>query len=89
MVLSVWVEDLVFSETYCVRLVIISVNFAGIFYIMGFFAIGVFLGLVVVETVGIFNPGGDVDLNAGWWNEYCGPLGGVLVAVLLIENYIE
>jgi hypothetical protein len=50
---------------YCVRLVIISIDFAGIFYIMSFFTISVFLSFIVVETMGIFGPSGDVDLHAG------------------------
>ena len=63
MVLSVWVKDLLFKERYSVGLVIISIYFAGIFDIMSFFAIGIFLSFVVVETVGIFSPCRDVDLN--------------------------
>ena len=42
---------------------IISIDFAWIFDILSFFSIGVFLGLIIIEAMGVFGPGGDVDFN--------------------------
>lgn len=57
---------------------IVPKYFAGVFDILCLFAVGLILGLVVIEPVGIFDPGRDVDFYAEWTDRYCGPLGGVL-----------
>ena len=43
---------------------VVPVYFAGIFNILGLLPVGLLLGLVVVEAVGVLGPGGDVDLYA-------------------------
>ena len=43
---------------------VVSVNFAGIFDIVGLFAVRLLLGLVIIETMGILGPGRNAYLNA-------------------------
>jgi hypothetical protein len=64
-VFAVGVDDLARGKVYGVRLVVVPVNFTRIFDVLSFSAVGVLLRFVVVETVGILGPGGDVDLDAG------------------------
>ena len=60
----VGIDDLSYLTFYCVRFVVISKYFAGMFDKLSLSPIGLFCCFIVIETVRILGPGGDVDLNA-------------------------
>jgi len=64
LVLVVGVEYLELLSMYCIGFVIISVDFAGILDVLGLPTISIFLCLIVIQSMGVFGPGGDVNLDA-------------------------
>jgi hypothetical protein len=49
---------------YSVGFEVIAVEFAGALDVVGLFAVRILLGFIVVKAMGIFGPGGNVELDA-------------------------
>ena len=63
-VFAIGFDDLTEGKRYGFSFAVVSVYLTGAFDVLNLFGIVVFLGLVVVETVGVLVPGGYVDLYA-------------------------
>ena len=63
-VFVVCIDDLRYLTFYCVGFVVISKYFAGMLDVLSLSSISLFCCFVVVETVGVLGPGGDIDFNA-------------------------